>query len=157
MMATQTSEFVTDAFKQAAESFNQAMRTNIQFQEQAAKYWSDTAGKSFEQFRDQADKISKETVPAAKKSLEQFHNTFDQQVKNCLDTLRETFEAGRDWDVQNVFDQTTKLWQNSFEAMRSNVDAMAQTNIEMFEKLCELSKKACSTNGHKAGSKPASK
>ena len=155
-MGTQANEFVADAFRNAAESFSKTVSTGIEFQEQAAKFWSDTVNKTTEQFRKQADQVSSDAIPAAKKNLEQFHNMFDQQVNNCLDTLRETFDAGKELDVQTMRDQTVNLWRTSFDAMRSNIDVMTKANVETFEKFCEMSK-SCSPNGQKAATKTSGK
>ncbi len=157
MMATETSEFVADVFKQATDNFKRTIDTGVEFQEQNAKFWSDALTRSVDQAITQAEKVSKDVIPSARKNLEQFHDAFDEQAEKSLDMLRKTVSAGQDQDIHGVFDQTMKMWQASFDAVRESVDTVVRTNVEVFENLCELSSKACATNGSKTTQKQAAK
>ncbi len=156
-MATDTKDFVTDMFKQASESFTRTMSTGVEFQQQAGKFWGDFFGKGFDQFHTQMDKASNGFAPDAKKNLEQFHKMFDEQSHKSMDMLRKTFESGECCNAKDMFDETMKMWQTSFETMRTQVDTMAKTNVEMAERFCDMANQATATNGHKATSKPATK
>lgn len=152
MTTTETTDFVTDMFKQATDNFNRTMRTGIEFQERTTKFWKDTFDQGLDQFRsefERAEKTVKDAVPDAKENLAKFHKMFDEQAKNSLDALRGSFAGGEGLDAKNFVDQTTKLWSNSFNTMRSNADTLVETNVEMFERFNEMTKKGCATNGHK--------
>ncbi len=153
MTATETTKMMTDMFTQATDGFNKTMSTGIEFQQQVGKFWGDAFGGSFGQgfddFRTQFEKMGKEAAPTARKNLEQFHHMFDEQSKQTLDSLRRTFEVGTNFDTNTMLDQTMKMWQNSFDTMRSNVDAMAKANVEMLDGMCSMTQKNCATNGQK--------
>ncbi len=155
-MATETKDFVTDMFNQATESFNRTMSTGLEFQQQAGKFWGDVFEKSFDQVRTHTEKVSKDFVPGAKKNVEQFHKMFDGQAQKSLDMLRKTFESGECCNVQDLSDQTVKMWQTSFDTVRSQVDAMAKMNVEMFESFSDMANKTF-VDGQKCAAKPASK
>jgi hypothetical protein len=160
MTATDTKEFMADVFKQATETFNHTLRTGVEFQEQAAKFWKDNFDKGFDQFRtqfEQVERMSKDAIPTSKHNLERFHQIFDEQAKVSIDMLRKSFETGENFNAQDVFDQTMRLWRNSFDTIRNNVDAMAKTNVEMLESFCEMAHQSCGANGHKPAQKPVAK
>ncbi len=156
-MATQTKDFVSGVFKQAGECFNQTMRTGIEFQEEAAKFWSDAFGRNFDQFRTQFDKVANDAVPAAKENLERFHDLFDGQAQESLDTLRKAFDVGQDFKVPNMVDQTADVWRKSFDVMRSNVDKLTKANVDMFESVCRTAEQCGAANGAKSSAKPQAK
>ena len=147
----------TDMFKQASESFSRTMSTGVEFQQQAGKFWGDFFGKGVDQFQTQMDKVSKDFAPGAKKNLDQFHKMFDEQSRKSMDLLRETFDSGESCNAQDMFDETRKMWQTSFETLRSQVDTMAKTNVEMAERFCEMANRAVATNGQKVAAKSANK
>lgn len=150
MLTSETTNFMTEMFTQAAETFNETMQTGLKFQEQAAKFWTGTFTKNADQFRTQFEKVADETIPAAKKNLEQFHRTFEDQAQKSMDVLRQTFDDARGWADKGLQDQTMKLWRTSFEAMRSSVDVVAKANAEMMEKWSAFAGQACAnvkTNG----------
>jgi len=153
MVTTETTNFMTQMFSQAADTFNKTMQTGLKFQEQAAKFWTGTFTKNADQFRTQFEQMADEAFPAAKKNLEQLHRTFEDQAQKSLDVLRQTFDDARGWADKGLQDQTMNLWKTSFDAMRSSVDVVAKANAEMFEKWSAFSRQACAagkTNGSKA-------
>ena len=150
MATTETTDFMTRMFNQAATTFNETMQTGLQFQEQAAKFWTGTLTKNADQVCTQFQKVADDAIPTAKKNLEQFHRTFEQQAQKSMGVLRETFDGVNDWADNGLHEQTTKLWRTSFDAMRSSVDVVAKANAEMFEKWSAFSGQACvsgKTNG----------
>ena len=150
MATTEGTDFMTQMFTQAANTFNETMQTGLKFQEQSAKFWTGTLAKNADQVRTQFEKVADEAIPAAKKNLEQFHRMFENQAQKSLDVLRETFDGARGWADKGLQDQTMTLWRTSFDAMRSSVDVVAKANAEMFEKWSAFAGQACArgkTNG----------
>lgn len=150
MATTETTDFMTRMLTQAADTFNETMQTGVKFQEQAAKFWTDTLAKNADQVRTRFEKVAEEAIPTANKKLEQFHRTFEDQAKKSMDVLRQTFDGASGWADNGLQEQTTNLWRTSFDAMRSSVDVVAKANAEMFEKWSAFSGQA-SVSGKTSG------
>lgn len=142
MATTESTDFMARMFTQAADTFNETMQTGLKFQEQAAKFWTGTLTKNADQVRTQFEKVSEEAIPTAKKNLEQFHQTFEDQAKKSMDVLRRTFDNASGWADNGLQEQTTNLWRTSFDSMRSSVDVVAKANAEMFESWSASSREA---------------
>jgi phage-related protein len=159
MATTQTKDCTTDMFKQATESFNQTMATGVKFQQDTMGFWNDNVSRAFDGFQSGFDKTVEEAIPAVKKNLDKFHQSFDQQANKSMDMLRQTFESTQKLvnpdQSKNVFEQTMNMWRTSFDTMRSNVDMITRTNTEMFQKFSGVVSGACcdtgKTNGKSAG------
>lgn len=147
-------EVFGDMLKQANETFQQTMSTGVKFQEETTKFWNNAFGQAFEGFQTQTGKFSEEVLPGFKKNVDEFHRMFEKQSQKSMDTLRQTFEQNQKVVNQDVFNQTLDMWRTSFDTMRSSVDKISQTNMNMFESWTGMVKnnfaQASKTNGSKA-------
>ncbi len=166
----------TESFGHATETFSKALGTGMKFQEETARFWSDTLGKNtamfgnnamfgqnemfgkgsdfskgMEQVQSQFEKMTKEVFPTTKKQLDTFQTMFDEQSKRGMEMMKGAFDAcqnstGSFVADANAFDHAMKMWRTSFDTMRSSVDTFAQANTEMFESFSSMAKNACCAN-----------
>ncbi|MBW7906180.1 MAG: hypothetical protein LC135_16555 [Phycisphaerae bacterium] len=157
MTTTTPRDFMTDMFKQAADSFARTMQAGVKFQEETAQFWTDLAGKNLDELRSQWDKFSLDATPFTKKNLEQFHKLFEEQTTRTLDLLRKTFDLGGSQNTAEICDRMAAVWRDSLDTIRHSTDAMAKANTEVFENCSEMIRKLSgAANGHGA-QKPTAK
>jgi len=151
---TTSRDFMTDMFKQAADSFSRTMQAGVKFQEDSTRFWTDLANKNLDEVRTQWEKLSLDATPFAKKNLDQFHKLFEEQTSKTLELLRKTCEAGSLQSPSEVYERLTLMWRDSLDSIRQTTDAFAKTNGELFENCSEMIRKF---SGGQANGKPAPK
>jgi hypothetical protein len=138
---TTNRDFVTDLFKQAADSFARTMQAGVKFQEETAQFWTDLAGKNLEEARTQWEKFSLDMTPFTRKNLDQFHKLFEEQTSRTLDMLRRSCDVNATQNAADMTDRMAGLWRDSLETIKRSTDAVAKANTELFESCSEMMRK----------------
>ncbi len=148
-MVMESTNFMTDLFKQSSEMFNQSFCAGMKLQEDAARFWTNTLGKNLEQVCNQTEKFSQESMPAAKKNLQNFRNLCDEQGQRGMDMFRKSFESAEATLNDNVMDKTMDFWRTSFDAVRTGFDTMTKSNVQMMDRWADAAHKCCETSAPK--------
>jgi hypothetical protein len=155
-MAIDTKDFVTDSFKQAAETFARTMQTGIRFQEETARFWSDFFGKQTEEARHTYEKLTTDALPFSQKNVERFHRMFDDQATKSISFLKKAFEHGPATTATETYERMLALWQQSFDTLRESADAVAKANGEMFDNYSNMVRTFSNGGSKPVVTKPAS-
>ena len=154
-MANQTQNPMTDMFQQINDNFDRTLKAGTEFQEQTSSFWKSFFEQGGDNFRQQFDNASNDMLPFGKANVERFQQMFDAQAHRTVELMNESFELGKANSPAGACQEMTKLWQRSFDSMRTSNEMFAKANAEMFE---QFSKFACGA-GHgreqgKASTKP---
>lgn len=145
MMATDTTDALTNMFKQTGDVFSQACSAGLKLQEETKRFWQETWGKSVDQAYTQAEKISREMLPAAKKNVQQLHRMFNEQGKRGLDAVGKSFESTEASFDDGIADRNADLWRTTYQSMRSGLDTMVNANAKMLENWGQMTRNCCDT------------
>jgi hypothetical protein len=155
-MATQTNE-VFNPFKTAGESVQAGIEASLKFQQQASQMLMDAVSKGAfnDDMRKQWEQVSSKSLDAIRHNSEEARRVFDQNFKSGMDVLHKSFDAcGNTHKVSDdLCKQTQTVWQDAFEAVRTNTEAFAQANTKMVEEWTQCFNKAFTCNTTKAAAK----
>lgn len=147
MATTLNTEFFADTFKTMTESFTDTMRTAMKFNEDTARFWTDTFSKNSEEFRTRSHKIADEVTPFSKQNVERFQRTFDEQMNRTVNFMRDAFGAMQPAKPTEVTDRMLSMWKESFENVRESMDTYAKANMDMFKTWTEFYQTAANGAG----------
>lgn len=139
-MAGNPAKLMSELFTQAAQTFDQTMRTGVKVQEEWTQWWSDLAGKttSFPEWQKQVQAVVSEAIPAAQKSTEDCLRAIDEGRKNSLELLEKAFECGKSESVADLQAKTQEIWESALQAMRNNAETMAKLNARTMSLWADL-------------------
>lgn len=139
-MMTETTETVTNIFKQATETFQNAMQTGARFQQEAFKNFVQplTSTDNFEDFRTRTKKMSDATIKFAQKNFDESQRLLDTQYRTGMDLLKKTFETTKPAENHELFEATRTLWEDSFQAMKSTIEQFNKTNSQVVENITQF-------------------
>lgn len=157
-MTTQTVENVKNQtenmFKQATETFKSAMDTGLRFQQDAFKCMSEmmTRSEPFGDIRNRMDTVATDSVNLVRKNAEQAQKVFDEGCKTGLSVIHKALESGNGHGNKDFMVYTRDMWQNAFDAMRTNLDAASRASAACIENWSSFFSQAM-TCGEKKGGK----
>jgi len=138
-MATKTADVGSEAFAQAVDTFDAALKNGAKVQQEVINWWSELAGQSnANDFRDRVQHLAAEAMPLAQKSLEEQFKLFDESYKSCLDLLKQGFEATQAESVSDLQAKTLALWETSLKTLRNNTEALVQANRKAMSSFADL-------------------
>lgn len=154
-MTTDTKEFATDMFHQAADSFKKTMEAGIKVQEQFTKMWMVpmTMPSNFEDMRKRGEKISTDYVSLMEKNMQQIQRSFDEQSKTTMDLMKKAFDAAKGQNPSEIQNRSQELFQSSMDSVKNFTDTLVKTNTQIMENWSNLMGSAF--NGHQAEKAPA--
>lgn len=149
-MPTQSQEFVADACRQAAETFNRTLQIGVELQEQNVRFWTDLLSEGAAQARARWEKAAADAAPFHRRNVERFQRLVDEQSKQSLSLLRKSIEAGQVRNPADACEKLSSVWREAFDAIRDSADAVAKANAELFQSWSELMKTGVDggSNGH---------
>jgi BMFP domain-containing protein YqiC len=146
-MNSKTEAKLTGLFDQAVQTFGDAMKAGVKFQEEMSKLFTemlDQAG-PMQEWQRQSRALMGDAVPAAQKSVEQWMKLAQQNYLRSLDLFKRAFETEQPSTGQAATEamqnRTQDLWEASMEMVRGNAQAVAQANAKMMETWVELLRK----------------
>lgn len=142
MMTTQTFD-PTGLYKQALDTFETAMKTGLQVQEETTKLFSDKLQElgSPEQWQQKTQAMVQDMIPMAQKNIDEAVAAMNQNAQTCMDLMKKGMETCQAGSLTDVQDKNRELWEDMLAAMRKNAQTMIQANTRILESLTALSKK----------------
>lgn len=146
-MNSKTEAKLTGMFDQAVQTFGDAMKAGVRFQEEMSKLWSEMLDQSgpMQEWQKQSRAMMSEAIPAAQKNVEQWMKLAQQNYQRSLELFRKTFETeptnGGKMSADAMQNRTQDIWEASMEMVRGNAQAVAQANAKMMETWVEMLRK----------------
>lgn len=159
-MAHATTDAFADMFKTMTENYADAMRQAAKFNEDTARFWTDTFTKNAEDFRTRTQKVMDEVTPFGKTNVERVQKTFEQQMNRSMDFFREQVKTLQPTAQGEVAERMMSAWRESFETARESMDTFAKANQDMFKTWNEFWTtfgNSAANGKHTGNNKPAAK
>jgi len=147
MSATETknatvraSETVDEVFHEAMRSYEKALKSGIQLQEESVNLWKDLLTKlgSPEEYQAKLDSMTANAFPKARKRMEEFVETFDRTSNETIDLFEKTLGVYQATSVTDAQRRVQDLVETSLNAMRVNVHSALNTNSKIVASWKEL-------------------
>jgi hypothetical protein len=134
------SETIAELFHEAMGSYDKALKSGIQLQEESVTLWKDLLSKlgSPEEFQAKLESMTADAFPKARERMEEFVETFNRSSKQTIDPFQKTlgvYQAASPTDAQR---RVQDLIESSLTALRVNVHSAMNTNAKIIGDWKEL-------------------
>src|ERR1700674_2740070 len=135
-----TSEAIDKVFQEAMRSYEKALKSGIQLQEESVNLWKDLLTKlgSPEEFQAKLQSMTADAFPKARKRMEEFVETFNRTSNQTLDLFEKTLGVYQATSVTDAQRRVQDLIESSLSALRVNVHSALNTNAKMIADWKEL-------------------
>jgi hypothetical protein len=135
----------TDLFDQAMKNYEQALKTGMKLQEEAAKLFTHLAnqGGSPQDWQKRVKSMTEDVVPQTQKALDEGLKVIEQTSRTSVELLRKAVAAGQQpTSLQDAQGKFLGLWEASLNAVRDTTVSMAQANTKAIESWIAYARKS---------------
>ena len=135
-----TSETIAEVFHEAMRSYEKALKSGIQLQEESVNLWKDLLTKlgSSEELQAKLESMTADAFPQARKRMEEFVETFIRTSNQTIDLFEKTLGVYQATSVTDAQRRLQDLIESSLSALRINVHTALNTNAKIIASWKEL-------------------
>jgi ribosomal 50S subunit-associated protein YjgA (DUF615 family) len=135
-----TSETINELFHEAMRSYEKALKSGIQLQEESVNLWKDLLTKlaSPEDLQAQIESMTADAFPQARKRMEEFVETFNRTSNQTIDLVEKTLGFYQATSVTDAQRRVQDLIESSLTTLRVNVHSAMNTNAKIITSWKEL-------------------
>ena len=135
-----TSNTVNELFNEAMRSYEKALKSGIQLQEESVNLWKDLLTKlgSPEEFQAKLESMTADAFPQARKRIEEFVETFNRTSNQTIDLFEKTLGFYQATSVTDAQRRVQDLIESSLTTLRVNVHSALNTNAKIIASWKEL-------------------
>ena len=128
-----TAQTTDEVFHEAMRSYEKALKTGIQLQEESVNLWMDLLIKlgSPEEFQAKFESMTADAFPKARERMEEFVETFNRTSKQTIDLFEKTLSVYQATSVPDAQRRVQDLIESSLTALRVNVHSALNTNSKI--------------------------
>src|SRR5271166_577168 len=135
-----TAETIDEVFHEAMRTYEKALKSGIQLQEESVNLWKDllTQLGSPEEFQAKLESMTADAFPQARKRMEEFVETFNRMSNQTIDLFEKTLGVYQATSVTDAQRRVQDLIESSLSAVRVNVHSALNTNAKIIASWKEL-------------------
>ena len=135
-----TSGSINELFNEAMRSYEKALKSGIQLQEESVNLWKDLLTKlgSPEDFQAKLESMTADAFPQARKRMEEFVETFNRTSKQTIDLFEKALGVYQATSVTDAQRRVQDLIESSLTTLRVNVHSALNTNAKIIADWKEL-------------------
>ena len=135
-----TAETMDEVFHEAMRSYEKALKSGIQLQEESVNLWKDLLTKlgSPEEFKAKLESMTADAFPQARKRMEEFVETFNRTSNQTIDLFEKTLGVYHSTSAPDAQRRVHDLIESSLSALRVNVRSALNTNAKIIADWKEL-------------------
>jgi hypothetical protein len=135
-----TGATIDEVFHEAMRSYEKALKSAIQLQEESANLWKDLLTKlgSPAEFQPKLEAMSADVFPQARKRMEEFVETFNRTSNQTIDLFEKTLGVYQATSVPDAQRRLQDLIESSLTTLRVNVHSALNTNAKIIASWKEL-------------------
>ena len=128
-----TSETINELFHEAMRSYEKALKSGIQLQEESLNLWKDLLIKlgSPEELQAKLESMRADVFPEARERTEEFVETFNRMSMQTIDLFEKTLRVYQATSVTDAQHRVQDLIESSLAALRVNVHSALNTNAKI--------------------------
>ena len=129
-----------EVFHEAMRSYEKALKSGIQLQEESVNLWKDVLTKlgSPEELQAKLEAMTADAFPKARERMEEFVETFNRTSNQTIDLFEKTLGVYQATSVTDAQRRVQDLIESSLSALRVNVHSALNTNAKMIASWKEL-------------------
>jgi hypothetical protein len=138
--AAATAETIDEVYQEAMDSYEKALKSGIQVQEESVHLWKDLLTKlgSPEEFQAKLESMTADAFPKARQRMEEFVETFNRTSNQTIDLFEKTLGVYQATSVPDAQRRAQDLIESSLAAVRVNVHSALNTNAKIIASWREL-------------------
>jgi hypothetical protein len=135
-----TSETIDEVFHEAMRSYEKALKSGIQLQEESVNLWKDLLTKlgSPEEFHAKLESMTADAFPKARKHMEEVVETFNRTSNQTIDLFEKTLGVYHATSVTDAQRRVHDLIESSLSTLRVNAHSAMNTNAKIIADWKEL-------------------
>ena len=135
-----TSETIAELFHEAMRSYEKALKSDIQLQEESVSLWKELFTKlsSPEDLQAKLESMTADAFPKARQHMEEFVETFNRTSNETIDLLEKTLGVYQAASVPDAQRRVQDLIESSLTTLRINVHSALNTNAKIIASWKEL-------------------
>jgi hypothetical protein len=135
-----TAETIDKVYYEAMRSYEKALKSGIQVQEESVHLWKDLLTKlgSPEELQAKLESMTTDAFPQARKRMEEFVETFNNASHQTIDLFEKTMGVYQATSVPDAQRRAQDLIESSLSALRVNVHSALNTNAKIIASWKEL-------------------
>jgi hypothetical protein len=135
-----TTESFDEIFREALRSYEKALKSGIQLQEESVNLWKDLLTKlgSPEEFKTKLGSMTADAFPKARKRMEEFLETFNRTSNQTIDLFEKTVGVYQAASATEAQRRVHDLIETSLNALRVNVHSALNTNAKIITSWKEM-------------------
>lgn len=138
--AAAATETMNELFHEALRSYEKALKSGIQLQEESVNLWKDLLTKlgTPEEFQAKLESLTADVFPAARKRLEEFVETFNRTSNQTLDLFQKSLGVYQATSVTDAQRRIQDVMESSLTTLRVNVHTALNTNAKIITSWKEM-------------------
>jgi hypothetical protein len=135
-----TSETIDKVFQEAMRSYENALKSGIQVQEESVSLWKDLLTKlgSPQDFQAKLESMTADAFPKARERMEEFVETFNRTSSQTVSLFEKTLSVYQATSVPDAQRRMHDLIESSLATLRVNVHSALNTNAKIIASWKEL-------------------
>jgi len=135
-----TAATIDEIFHEAMGSYEKALKSGIQLQEESVKLWKDLLTKlgSPEELQAKLESMATDAFPKARERMEEFVETFNRTSHQTIDLFEKTLGVYQATSVTDAQRRVQDLIESSLTTLRVNVHSALNTNAKIIASWKEL-------------------
>jgi ribosomal 50S subunit-associated protein YjgA (DUF615 family) len=127
------SEAIGEFFQEAMCTYETALKSGIQLQEESVNLWKELLTKlgSPEEFQPKLESMRAHALPEARRRMEEFVETFNRTSNQTIDLFEKTLGVYQATSVPDAQRRVQDLIESSLTALRVNAHSALNTNIKI--------------------------
>jgi hypothetical protein len=138
MSATDTKK--ATFFQEALRSYEEALKAEIQLQEESVNLWKDLLSKpgSPQEFQAKLESMTADAFPKARERMKEFVETFNRTSNQTIDLFEKTLGVYQATSVPDAQRRVQDLIESSLTALRVNIHSTLNMNAKIIADWKEL-------------------
>jgi len=135
-----TAATIDEVFHEAMRSYEKALKSGIQLQEESVNLWKDLLTKlgSPEELQAKLESMTTDVFPKSRKRMEEFIETFNRTSNQTIDLFEKTLGVYQATSVTDAQRRVQDLIDSSLTTLRVNVHSALNTNSKIIASWKEL-------------------
>jgi hypothetical protein len=135
-----TSEIMDEVFREAMRSYEKALKSGIQLQEESVNLWKELFTKlgSPKELQAKLESMTAAAFPKARRQMEEFIETFNRTSNQTIDLFEKTLAVYQATSVPDAQRRVQDLIESSLTTLRVNVHSALNTNAKIIASWKEL-------------------
>lgn len=134
------SQTINEVLQEAMLSYEKALKSGIQFQEESVNLWKDLLAKigTPQAFKGHLELLNSEIYGETRRGLDEIISNFNRSSAQAVELFQKAFSGSPATSIKETQDQLQEIVENSLSNLRANVQAALSMNAKIINSWKEI-------------------